>query len=110
MTLGARMGWVVFVAVGIAATASEASGGVPACIGVRSEARWVPYGYNHVVVIEDRCPSDASCVVSTDVNPTPQTVTVKAGTSVEVLTFAGSPASRFVAKVDCGLVSRPPSR
>lgn len=96
------------LAIAAAATASEARGSVPSCIGVRSEARWVPYGYNHVVVLDDRCPTDASCVVSTDVNPTPQTVAVKAGTSVEVLTFNASPASQFVAKVDCVLVARAP--
>jgi hypothetical protein len=95
---------LAMVLVAVIGTTAQAT--VPTCMTVHAQARWVPYGYDHVVTLDNRCTADATCAVSTDVAPTPQTVAVKAGTSVEVLTFAASPASRFVAKVDCGLVSR----
>jgi len=76
---------------------------LPACVQVKSEARWVPYGYNHVVAITNGCSKAAQCAVATDVSPAPQTVAVAAGTAVEVTTFQGSPASRFVADVRCTL-------
>jgi hypothetical protein len=77
--------------------------GVPACIAVRPESRYVPYGYNHVVVLTSGCGRDATCSVATDVKPMPIVVDVRAGATVEVLTFMSSPASSFVARVACVL-------
>ena len=76
---------------------------VPACMRVRSEARNVGYGYNHVVVLQSGCTKDATCTISTDVNPAPTTVDVAKGTTQEVVTFAASPASVFNANVACRL-------
>ncbi len=76
---------------------------LPACIAVHGEARYIPYGYNHIVVIQNGCKKDATCTVSTDVNPQPGTHEVKAGTSAEILTFTASPSQTFVPKVGCKL-------
>lgn len=76
---------------------------VPACVRVATESRWVPYGYNHVVILENGCSKAASCKVSTDVNPQAQTVEVDIAKTVEITTIMASPASQFVAKVSCTL-------
>jgi hypothetical protein len=68
---------------------------------VRTASRYVPYGYNHVVILESGCARAATCAVSTDVNPTPATAEVPAGSTVEVTTFMGAAASSFTAKVSC---------
>jgi len=86
-----------------AADAGAPSPSLPACIGVRAEARYVPYGYNHVVILTNGCSKAATCRVSTDVSPQPVTAEVAAGTTVEVLTFAASPASSFTPRVSCTL-------
>lgn len=72
-----------------------------ACIKVRTEARYVPYGYNHVVILESKCEGAATCLVATDLNPTQTSVDVPAGVTLEVTTFIASPASSFVAHVQC---------
>src|SRR4051794_16203629 len=51
-----------------AADAGAAPASLPACVGVATEARYVPYGYNHVVVLKNGCSKPATCNVSTDVN------------------------------------------
>lgn len=87
-----------------AARAADAgASSLPACIGVKSESRYVPYGYNHVVILTNGCTKAATCRVSTDVNPQPTTAEVPAGATVEVLTFAASPAQSFTARVTCTL-------
>ena len=68
---------------------------VPKCVGVRSEARFSGYGYDHLVEIDNRCDKSVSCTVATDVNPQSRTITVAAGAKDTVLTFRGSPASAF---------------
>ena len=76
---------------------------VPTCMRVRSEARYVPFGYNHVVVLRNGCSKDATCTIATDVNPAPTTAEVAKGTTQEVVTWSGSPASTFNARVACKL-------
>lgn len=76
---------------------------LPACVAVKGEARYVPYGYNHVVIVTNGCTKAAACSVATDVNPTPQTVEVATGKTVEVLTFNASPSSTFTPRVSCTL-------
>ena len=76
---------------------------MPACIHHRAESRYVPYGYNHVVVIENGCSKPAACTVSTNVVPQPQNVEVPAGKTAEVLTFMASPSQSFVPSVRCQL-------
>ncbi|MBX3188057.1 MAG: hypothetical protein KF819_13630 [Labilithrix sp.] len=76
---------------------------LPGCVDVKTDSRYVPYGYNHVVTIKNGCSKLARCTVSTDVNPQPTTAEVARGATVEVLTFAGSPSQTFVAKATCTL-------
>ncbi len=76
---------------------------LPACISVGTESRYVPYGYNHIVLLKNGCSKAATCTVSTDVNPQASSVDVAAASSVEVLTFTGSPARTFRARVTCKL-------
>jgi hypothetical protein len=76
---------------------------LPACIQVGTSSHYVPYGYNHVVSLKNGCSKAATCTVATDVNPQPTSAEVAPGTTVEVLTFAGSPAQTFVARVTCKL-------
>lgn len=76
---------------------------LPACVAVKSEARYVPYGYNHVVIVTNGCSKAATCSVATDVNPTAQSVDVASGKTLEVLTFSGSPATAFTPRVSCKL-------
>jgi hypothetical protein len=76
---------------------------MPACIHFKAESRYVPYGYNHIVVIENGCSKPAACIVSTDVVPQPQNVDVPAGKAVEVTTFMGSPQRSFTPTVRCTL-------
>jgi hypothetical protein len=97
------------VAVAIAPAAYGADAGapsppaLPACIRVATQARWIPYGYNHVVILENGCSKAATCKVSTDVNPQVQTAEIEPTKTVEVTTIMASPASQFVAKVTCSL-------
>ena len=85
------------------AQADPAAPSLPACIGVATEARYVPYGYNHIVLLKNGCSKAATCSVSTDVNPQATSVDVGASASVEVLTFTASPAQTFHARVTCKL-------
>jgi hypothetical protein len=77
--------------------------GLPACIGVATEARYVPYGYNHIVRLTNGCSKAATCAVSTDVNPQATSVDVAASATIDVLTFTASPAQTFHAHVTCKL-------
>lgn len=76
---------------------------LPACISVATEARYVPYGYNHVVILKSGCSKAATCSVSTNVNPQATSVEVAVRATVEVLTFTASPAQTFTANVTCTL-------
>lgn len=73
----------------------------PACVNVWTEARYVNYAYDHFVHLQNVCPEDHTCTVSTDVNPKPADVVVHAREHVEVLTYRGSPARTFIATVTC---------
>jgi hypothetical protein len=79
----------------------DAQNAVPACIKVATASRYVPYGYNHIVVLTSSCTKKVTCTVSTDVNPDKQTVEVAPSASVEVTTFMGSPSQTFTARVSC---------
>ena len=85
------------------AGAEQSGGTLPACVSVRTEARYVPYGYNHVVVLKNGCSKAATCSVATDVNPQSSSVDVASSATVEVLTFSASPAQAFTARVTCTL-------
>jgi hypothetical protein len=71
------------------------------CISSWGEARFGGVGFNHLVHVANRCTASATCAVSTDVEPAPQTVTVPGKETVEVVTHVGSPASQFTPRVSC---------
>jgi hypothetical protein len=76
------------------------------CVQASVEARPRYPGYDHVVHLANRCTVEASCLVSTDVNPQPMAVAIPAGTTVQVLTFMSSPARTFVARIECTMRAR----
>ncbi len=76
---------------------------LPSCVAVTTEARWVPYGYNHIVTLKNGCSKAATCSVATDINPQATSVEVAASATVDVLTFTASPAQTFFARVGCKL-------
>ncbi|MDB5221152.1 MAG: hypothetical protein JWO86_9079 [Myxococcaceae bacterium] len=94
---------VVVASTSASAQSDAGASSLPACIGVGTEARYVPYGYNHIVLLKNGCSKAATCSVSTDVNPQPTAVEVASATNVEVLTFTASPAQTFHARVTCKL-------
>ena len=76
---------------------------VPDCITWWTEARYRPFGYDHIVHIKSACAKAADCNVSTNVNPEVKRVLVPANASVEVYTFLVSPSREFTAYVQCKL-------
>jgi hypothetical protein len=96
-------GAAVLLAVRLASAGDAGVAPLPACILVKTESRYVPYGYNHIVAITNGCSKAARCSVATDVNPARQSVDVPAMSAVEVTTFQGAAASSFVANVTCAL-------
>lgn len=98
----------LFVATVVAsATARADDAGAPAplpsCVKVTTESRYVPYGYNHIVHVQNGCAKTAACTVATDVNPQPQSVEVAPASTADVTTYMGSASSTFLAKVACVL-------
>jgi len=95
------------LAVALAATTTRAGDGdpPPTCVTSWPEARYV-VGYDHIVHLYNACDRDALCTVSTNVNPAPQSVTVPKSTHVEVVTFRGSPVSKFAPRVACVMASQ----
>lgn len=92
-----------FVAATATADDAGAAPALPACVAVNTDSRYVPYGYNHIVIVKNGCSKAATCAVSTDVNPSVQSVDVASSATAEVITFSGSPSQKFVAKVTCRL-------
>jgi hypothetical protein len=76
---------------------------LPTCIHVNAYARYGAYGYDHIVDVSNGCEQAAVCDVRTNVNPDPVTVRVEPGERESVVTFRGSPAREFAAKVRCKL-------
>jgi hypothetical protein len=84
----------------LASASGQAGAAEAACMTFWAEARY-SVGYDHIVWIANGCESDASCVVWTDVNPSPQPATIPAHRTVGIVTFRGSPASAFIPIVRC---------
>lgn len=76
------------------------------CVKHTEQVRFVS-GYDHLVHLINGCTRTATCKVSTDVNPEPQLVSLAVGASATVLTFRGSPARTFRAKVECKFEGAP---
>lgn len=98
---GRRIFGAVTAAVAFAGALPPARAEALVCIGVSAQAIYRNYGYDHVVYLTNRCAGDAVCDVSTDVNPEPSHVDVPVNSTIEVLTFRGSPARTFTPKVAC---------
>ena len=73
----------------------------PDCVRVEAIARFGAMAYDHWVHLENGCDRAVRCRVRTDVNPEVSTVDLEPGARRDVATFHGSPASTFVATVDC---------
>ena len=78
---------------------------VPECITWWTEARYRPFGYDHIVHLKSVCARPADCTISTNVNPEVKRVLVPVNASVEVYTYLVSPAREFTAYVECRLRS-----
>lgn len=86
---------------GVAEGQGRVTGDRPDCVSAQALVQSLAYGYSHRVHLANRCAYAVDCRVSTDVNPQVQTAHLEAGASTDVPTFLGSPASTFVAHVDC---------
>ncbi len=75
----------------------------PPCIDVKAQARQNGIAFDHVVTIANGCDRDASCQVTTDLNPELIAVEVPAGETRDVITFRSSPSHEFHARVRCEL-------
>jgi len=73
----------------------------PECVKHRTEARYRNLGYDHLVHVLNTCTRRVACRVSTNVNPEPAELTVNPGEEREVVTWRGSPAREFTARVAC---------
>ena len=94
--------FVAAVALALAPQVAAAAGDTAKdCISFYGEARFGGVGFTHVVHVTNKCAANAVCAVSTDVAPTPQSVTVPGNKSVEVVTYLDSPASKFTPHVTC---------
>jgi len=96
-------GTCLALAVLLAPRAARSAETLPSCVRVSAEARYRPFGYDHLVYIHNDCARTADCTVSTDVNPERMQVSVPPQGEVEVVTWVGSPARVFMATVVCDL-------
>lgn len=72
------------------------------CARVQASARYVGYGYTHVVTLKNTCAQTVECALWTDVDPEPRTtVQVDAGQTAEVVTRRGSPSREVTAFKAC---------
>lgn len=72
------------------------------CYNVRGEARYGALGYNHVVIVTNRCEVTLKCEVWTDVDPTPRLpLTVGPNGTAEATCRLNSPARGFKAFAEC---------
>jgi hypothetical protein len=94
---------VAIAAAAILSAAATRADETPACIRVSTMVRASMPGYDHIVTLESSCTRTAACEVSTDVAPDPIHADVEAKQRVDLVTFRGSPASTFKAKVACKL-------
>lgn len=76
---------------------------VSQCVQVRTEAIYIPYGYDHHVHVTNGCDKAVRCEVTTSATPEATTVTLAPREHKDLVTFRGSPASAVNAKVKCKL-------
>jgi len=83
-------------------SADDDADAVKNCYDVRGEARYAALGYNHVVIVTNRCKVALDCEVWTDVDPTPRIpLTVGPESSGEKTCRINSPARGFKAFGEC---------
>jgi hypothetical protein len=73
----------------------------PVCVTHRLEPRFMGFGFDHFVRLDNGCDKRMQCEVTTNLNPDPQTVKLEPFEKKPVLTFRGSPAMVFKADVHC---------
>ncbi len=71
------------------------------CVRWTKEARLVGVAFNHLVHLHNQCKYAVRCEVTTNVNPKPSRADLASNAKKTVLTFRGSPAREFNAKVIC---------
>jgi len=72
------------------------------CAIAKASARYVGYGYTHVVALVNGCDRAVECTLWTDVDPEPKTtVSVAAGDTAEITTRRGSPSQDVKAGKEC---------
>ena len=82
--------------------AQDDGGSVRDCYSVRGEARYGALGYNHIVMIRNRCDKTLKCQVWTDVDPKPRlSLSVEPKATEERTTRINSPARGFKAFGEC---------
>jgi hypothetical protein len=81
-----------------------------ACVSFSAEARFRNHAHDHFVRLLSRCEKSVVCTVSTDVNPSGVEAEVRPSEHAEVLTFRGSPAREFEARVGCRWGEQSPRR
>jgi len=75
---------------------------VDECAQAQASARYVGYGFTHVVTLKNTCTRAVECALWTDVDPEPRTtVQADAGQTAEVVTRRGSPSRDVTAYKSC---------
>ncbi|MDB4976910.1 MAG: hypothetical protein JWN48_5251 [Myxococcaceae bacterium] len=72
------------------------------CAVAKASARYVGYGYTHVISAVNGCSRAVECTLWTDVDPEPRTtVNLGPGDTTEVVTRRGSPSREVTAFKQC---------
>jgi hypothetical protein len=71
------------------------------CAQVQASARYVGYGYTHVVTLKNTCNKAVECALWTDVDPERTTLQADAGQTAELVTRRGSPSREVTAYKSC---------
>ncbi len=102
LTLGLIL-WCVTMIFGVDHASADSVSVVKSgnCVKWTKEARFVGMAYNHLVHLHNRCKKSMICEVTTDVNPKPTKTVLTSDAKTTILTFRGSPAREFEAKVTC---------
>ncbi len=95
--------FVLFVALpGAPSSAKDDPNSMKNCYHVRGEARYGALGYNHVVIVTNKCDLTLKCEVWTDVDPSPRIpLTVGPNATEEATCRINSPARGFKAFGEC---------
>ncbi len=99
--LGASIAAALALVAGTALGEGTVVGSRPDCITVTAQALYSGFGYRHNVHVVNHCSYAVDCHVFTSVNPQVFDLHVEHGATGDVSTFLSSPASSYVAHVDC---------